>query len=204
MADASKRRSAGAAGAGDTSAQQAQDEKETPKRRRRRSARESVATREEQAKIFDAQLIEFEVIRDDGSSVRFGVPVEFRIGEIVNRRALDDLDAFMRLAALEAHKLAGDGAPAGFAIFNSNEHAGYVEVAFSLSNVRDFCRKLTTKVGRIIVNDEVTSDYVSMDDVALLSPGNMLTLSIWYARRWFEVLAKQKNALKPTTKTTGA
>lgn len=207
MADASKRRGAGAAGAGDTRLQETLDSKETPKRRARSSKRDPVATRTRQSQIFQRQLLEFEIVRPDGSPLRFGVPIEFTIGDIANRKALDDLDAFARLSMLEARKLAGDDAPAGFALFSSAEHAAYTEIALSLSGVRDLCRRLTVKVARVIVDDAVTDQRITAEDLLTLSTGDMLMLSLWYIRRWFEVVSKSKNALRaePTTrpKTTG-
>jgi hypothetical protein len=203
MADAARRRRAGGRGAGD----QANDLPEETSKPARRPGGKKKITRTQQAKIFDPSLIEFEVAREDGTTLRFGVPTEFTIGDIVNRKALDDLDAFARLALIETSKLAGEDAPTGLAIFASPAHVMYAEVALSLGSVRDFCRRLTVKVARVIEDDVVTDQRVAIEDVSMLSGGDLLMLELWYIRRYCEVFAKAKNALRtaPTTpkKTTG-
>lgn len=151
-----------------------------------------------QAAIFNREYLQFEVEIDD-AKLRIAIPAKFTIGDERYRSALDDLDAFGRLLVFETRKLAPDDAPGIIEFFKDPRYNNYVEIAMSLSNVRELMRRVASKVGRRIdEKDELTDERFHPAVFERLSTRDLLFLGHWFVRRWFEVLAQQKNALQTT------
>lgn len=186
MAGAHRRAAAGVESA---SAEAESAETTKPVRKQRRPEH---TKSDHQAKVMVPDRIAFTVHRGE-TEVRLEVPTDFTIGQIVNQRVYDDLNAFGRLVVLEARNVA----PAALAEGNALDlfqprNLGYLEVALLTGTVAEKIRALAVAVGTIVE----TGDRPTFADLSQLSSTDTRLLGLWFFRRWLKAGAQAKNALR--------
>jgi hypothetical protein len=191
MASEAARRAAGAQGAGisDETPELTHETKARPGKKTRTAAQQETALKA-------PEVLTFKTTRGE-----LHVPTVFTIGDLVNKRVLDDLNAFVFLVVTEANKVSGAGIRFDQpALLFATALQPYFVVALRTSNVVEFLNtRLILQVGKLFGEDGEQIP-LTLADVHSLEPvregGDLvdatLKIGIHFVARWVE--AHRKNA----------
>lgn len=167
---------------------------DVPQPKSRKSKEQKKDNREHQAAVLSPSFVH---VANEETGREIAIPAKFTIGDIAHRKALDDLEAFVKLVAAEIKHLSPDLPNPLMALFDPNL-LGFAEAALSLENVRDFCRRIIVKVARMVHDGEVSQDRVTSDDVEAIDNQGLATISVWFIRRYLEAAVEAKKTQRTT------
>jgi len=179
MASEAARRAAGAQGIG------APEEPE-PKKRGTKEAKPGKTSLEKERAL--ASPVELRIKAERGE---FRITTQFTIGDIVQKRVLDDLQAFVWLVMVEVNAISG---------YNLNEPAllfhdqiqKYFAVALRTSNVVEFLNtRLLLKVAQLF-NAEDNRIAFTLADLNGLDQADTTSISIHFVARWIDSQRKNR------------
>ncbi len=178
MASAERRRRAGAAGVF--------DEDEVLRAAPAKAPKAPNSGPQEQAEILRGKQLEYAC---EGGR-RLFVPTEFTIGDMIHKRAMEDLHAFAYLVVTEVQMISSlDLASQPERIF-AKENEPYLLVTLLASNVRDFLRRIVLKVAWVI-NDKGDRERATAADFDGLDDAAAFEIAARLLSRWVEGLASK-------------
>ncbi len=117
------------------------------------------------------------------------VPTEFALGDILTRRVRDDVESFGRLAMLEIGKSLPNGMTLGDVFEKDN---GYMEVAFSKSNVRDTLHRLVATVA--VFEDDANARPTAAEVAEGMDSADLSVIGMLYLTNALVEISRQKEA----------
>lgn len=174
------------------------------KRAPRKAAKAAMEDPQHQVEVLSPRKLAFTLELESGKHL-IEVPAELSLGDILQRRVNEDVDAYCKLLFAELYRMAPDLQNHSVSVVFDN--TAYLGSAMARSNVRDVLRELVCKMATFaepftekIGNIERPRTKPRLDEIeAGMRAVDLQTFGVFLLRRWIEQRAEdQKNSARTT------